>query len=121
MLSSGERFRDQQLASLLHLPGNEFRVLKVLQGGMASVAMAEANNGRVCALKFLDLHNADSETIERFRREVQVWVTASSCEAVVQVLGTLRMDEAPVVCAEWMSGGDLSRLMSSVDPNVFYS
>jgi tetratricopeptide (TPR) repeat protein len=106
---------------MLDLDGNEFRVLEVLEGGMASVAIVEGENGRVCALKFLDLQNAESETIERFRREVQVWVTTSSCEAVVQVLGTLRIDEAPVVCAEWKSGGDLSRLMSSADPNVFYS
>jgi tetratricopeptide (TPR) repeat protein len=121
MLSPGERFRDQRLASLLHLAGTEFRVLKVLQGGMASVAMVEGENARVCALKFLDLRSADSDTIERFRREVQVWVTAASCDAVVQVLGTLRIDEAPVVCAEWMSGGDLSRVMNSGDPRVFYS
>jgi tetratricopeptide (TPR) repeat protein len=121
MLTPGRLFRDQQLASLLNANGDEFRVLEVLEGGMASVAKVEGDNGRVCALKFLDLRNAEFETFERFRREVQVWVTTSSCEAVVQVLGTLRIDEAPVVCADWMPGGNLSRLISCGDPHLFYS
>jgi tetratricopeptide (TPR) repeat protein len=120
MLTPGRRFNHQQLADILDLQSIEFGVQRVLRGGMASVAMVQSDNGRVYALKFLDLENTDSEAMERFRREVQIWVTASSCQAVVKVLGTLRIDEAPVVCAEWMSGGDLSRLMSSVEPGIFY-
>jgi len=34
--------------------------------------------------------------------------------------GLLRINEVTVVCAEWMPGGDLTRLMASQEPMIFY-
>ena len=121
MLVSGQQFRNQQLAELLRLKSDQFLVLQVIRGGMGAVAKIQAKEGRAFALKFLELNEEGADILERFRREVQVWVTASSCTAVVEVWGTLRINETPVVCAEWMPGGDISELMKSTEPSTFYS
>jgi hypothetical protein len=59
------------------------------------VVKIQSNKDKVFALKFLELTDDGSDILERFRREVQVWVTASSCDAVVEVWGTLRINETP--------------------------
>lgn len=121
MFVTGQTIRNLQLAEVLGVDSDEFRILQVIQGGMGAVAKIQGSKDKVFALKFLDLSDDGSDLLERFRREVQVWVTASSCDAVVEVWGTLRINETPVVCAEWMPGGDLSRLMDSPEPRIFYS
>lgn len=121
MLVPGQTLRNIELAELLGTASGEILVLQVLQGGMGAVAKIQDTRGRLFALKFLELKGVESAALERFRREVQIWVTAASCDAVVDVLGTLRINEIPAVCAEWMPGGDLIRLMQSSDPRIFYS
>jgi serine/threonine protein kinase len=121
MLVVGQSIRDQQLAEVLQLPSDEFRVLQVMRGGMGAVAKVQNATGKIFALKFLEMEGAATDSYARFRREVQVWVTAASCDAVVDVFGTARINEMPVVCAEWIPGGDLSQLMESPDLKVFYS
>jgi serine/threonine protein kinase len=121
VLVPGQTLRNIELAELLGTASGEILVLQVLQGGMGAVAKIQDTRGRLFALKFLELKGVESAALERFRREVQIWVTAASCDAVVDVLGTLRINEIPAVCAEWMPGGDLIRLMQSSDPRIFYS
>jgi serine/threonine protein kinase len=121
VLVPGQTLRNLQLADLLELNSDEFLVLRVIRGGMGAVAKIRDKKNRVFALKFLELTDGGADSLERFRREVQVWVTASSCDAVVEVWGTVRIDETPVVCAEWMPGGDISPLMKSTEPRSFYS
>jgi len=121
MLVPGQTIRNLQLAELLRLNSDEFLVLQVIRGGMGAVAKIQDREGRLFALKFLELTDGGTDVLERFRREVQVWVTASSCDAVVEVWGTLRINETPVVCAEWMPGGDIFPLMKSTEPRSFYS
>jgi serine/threonine protein kinase len=121
MLVPGQTIRNLQLAELLRLNSDEFLVLQVIRGGMGAVAKIQDRDGRLFALKFLELTDGGTDVLERFRREVQVWVTASSCDAVVEVWGTLRINETPVVCAEWMPGGDILPLMKSTEPRSFYS
>ena len=121
MLVPGQTIRNLQLAELLRLKSDQFLVLQVIRGGMGAVAKIQDKEDRVYALKFFELTEGGTDILERFRREVQVWVTASSCDAVVEVWGTLRINETPVVCAEWMPGGDISVLMKSTEPGYFYS
>ena len=121
MFSAGQTIQNQQLASLLGLRSDRFRILQVIRGGMGAVARIEDSNGDLFALKFLELNDEGSSTLERFRREVQIWSSAASCSAVVNVRGLVRINELPAVCAEWMPGGDAKLLMASQDPAVFYS
>ena len=121
MFTAGQTIRNQELASLLRLDSDEFRVLHVIRGGMGAVAKLEGIDGEAFALKFLELSDEGLSTFERFRREVQIWTSAASCSVVVDVRGLLRINEVTVVCAEWMPGGDLTRLMASQEPMIFYS
>ena len=121
MLSTSETFRDQQLAEVLGLVSDEFVVLQIIRGGMGAVAKVRSAMGRVFALKFLELNGEPRDVLERFRREVQMWESAAACDAVVDVLGVVRINEMPAVCAEWMPGGDLNRLMLVEEPAIFYS
>jgi serine/threonine protein kinase len=121
LFTAGQTIRNQELASLLRLDSDEFRVLHVIRGGMGAVAKLEGIDGEAFALKFLELSDEGLSTFERFRREVQIWTSAASCSVVVDVRGLLRINEVTVVCAEWMPGGDLTRLMASQEPMIFYS
>ena len=121
MLSTSETFRDQQLAEVLGLVSDEFVVLQIMRGGMGAVAKVRSATGQIFALKFLELNGEPRDVLARFRREVQIWASAATCDAVVDVLGVLRINEMPAVCAEWMPGGDLNRLMAIEDSAIFYS
>ena len=85
MLVPGQTIRNLQLAELLRLKSDQFLVLQVIRGGMGAVAKIQDKEDRVYALKFFELTEGGTDILERFRREVQVWVTASSCDAVVEV------------------------------------
>ncbi len=121
MFETGKTIHNFDLANVLGLESDEFVVLEVIRGGMGAVAKLETSTGDVYALKFLELKDGGQTAFERFRREVKIWVNAASCDAVVDVWGLIRLNEIPAVCAEWMPGGDVSRLMTSPDAAVFYS
>jgi serine/threonine protein kinase/Flp pilus assembly protein TadD len=120
MLTTKQSIRNQQLADVTGQDSNEFRVLQVIRGGMGTCAKVQGESGAIFALKCLELEDANQEAYDRFRREVEIWATAASCEVVVDVYGVIRINEIPAVCSSWMEGGDLSRLMSSADPKIFY-
>jgi tetratricopeptide (TPR) repeat protein len=77
-------------------------------------------SGPSFALKALPRGASNKEDFERFLAELQVWLTLSVCEGIVEALCVFPLEKLPVVCSRWMSGGSLRSLMSSRDPELFY-
>jgi serine/threonine protein kinase len=122
MFSEGQQLDLPDLAHSLGLPTLQFTVGKLIRGGMGvCVQITHGSSGKVFALKLINEASLASDlAFRRFLEEVKLWRTASSCNAVVQVLSVFRLNEIPCVCSEWMEGGDLGRYLERRDEVFFY-
>lgn len=109
-----------ELAAHAGLASAEFRVLEILAGGMGEcVRVVQARES--FALKVIrgDLvENADSWS--RYLREARIWMTLSACDSVVEAFCKTRINEIPVVCSRWMTGGNLRRYLKNRSPEFFF-
>ena len=86
-----------------------FLVASVHRGGMGEcIHLQTMSSKHHYALKRVlpDLVG-DNDAINQFHNELGLWVTASACDAVVEAIAVIRLNEVPSVFQQWMSGGDL--------------
>ncbi|MGZ6971606.1 MAG: protein kinase domain-containing protein, partial [Thermoanaerobaculia bacterium] len=96
-----------------------FTVVDVIQGGMGVCArVRQTPSGPSFALKALP--RGSKADVERILLELQVWLTLSVSDGIVEALCVFPYDKVPVVCSRWMAGGSLRPQMSSRDPEFFY-
>jgi serine/threonine protein kinase len=96
-----------------------FTVVDVIQGGMGVCArVRQTPSGPSFALKALA--RGSKADVERILLELQVWLTLSVSDGIVEALCVFPYDKLPVVCSRWMAGGSLRPQMSSRDPEFFY-
>ena len=110
-----------QLAAHLGLASTEFRIDRILKGGMGEcirVVQGELS----FALKVIR-HDIleDSDAWDRYLRELRLWTTLSACDGVVEAFCIIRVNELPVVCSRWMQGGSLRRHLRNRTPDLFFS
>ena len=73
------------------------------------------------ALKVIQDHLIeDAATWNRYVREARIWTTLSACDGVAEAFCITRVNEIPVVCSRWMSGGNLRGHMKSRSPEFFF-
>lgn len=110
-----------ELAGHLGLTSPEFRVDRIITGGMGEcIRIVQGENA--FALKVIQRNIIeDSDAWNRYLREVRLWTTLSSCEGVVEALCIIRVNELPFVCSRWMQGGDLRRQLKNRSPECFFS
>lgn len=128
MFQLNQRLSLPELSSKLGLdapnqPEPLFAVDAVIKGGMGECArLTHVSSEKVFALKIIQADGLSSEdSFERFRREVQMWSTAASCEAVLDVYAVIKVNALPCVCTKWMDGGDLKKYLSRDDSRFFFS
>lgn len=110
-----------ELATQLGLPSAEFRVDRILRGGMGECIRVVQGSASF-ALKTIQRGLIeDSDAWSRYLREVRVWTTLSACDGVVEALCITRIDELPVVCSRWMPGGNLAKHLKVRSPDFFFS
>ncbi len=98
-----------------------FTVMDVIRGGMGVCArVRQTPSGPSFALKALPRGGNSKEDFERFLAELQVWLTLSVCDGIVEALCVFPLEKMPVVCSRWMAGGSLRSQMLSKDPELFY-
>jgi tetratricopeptide (TPR) repeat protein len=96
-----------------------FTVVDVIQGGMGVCArVRQTPSGPSFALKALP--RGSKADFEHILLELQVWLTLSVCDGIVEALCVFPYDKLLVVCSRWMTGGSLRPQMSSRDPEFFY-
>ena len=110
-----------ELADSLELGSSEFRVDRILKGGMGEcIRIVQGNDS--FALKVIQRNFVeDPDDWNRYLREVCIWRTLSACDGVVEALCIIRVNEIPMVCSRWMRGGDLRRHLSNRSPEFFFS
>ncbi len=110
-----------ELAAHLGLTSSEFIVEQVLKGGMGECARI-AQGKSTYALKIIQSRLVeDSESWQRYLREVKLWITLSACDGVAEALCALRINELPAMCSQWMNGGNLRQYLRSASPEFFFS
>ncbi len=110
-----------ELAQSLGLGSSEFRVDRILKGGMGEcIRIVQGEDS--FALKVIQRNFVeDPDDWNRYLREVRIWKTLSACDGVVEALCIIRVNEIPMVCSRWMRGGDLRRHLSNRSPEFFFS
>ncbi|MBV8807125.1 MAG: protein kinase [Acidobacteriaceae bacterium] len=110
-----------ELAAHLGLTCSEFIVEQVLKGGMGECARI-AQGKSAYALKIIQSQFIeDTESWQRYLREVKLWVTLSACDGVAEALCATRINELPAVCSHWMNGGSLRQHLRVNSPEFFFS
>ena len=117
----GEELSLPALARTQGFDSDVFTVMDVIRGGMGVCArVRQTPSGPSFALKALPRGANSKEAFERFLAELQVWLTLSVCDGIVEALCVFPLEKLPVVCSRWMAGGSLRSQMSSRDPELFY-
>jgi tetratricopeptide (TPR) repeat protein len=117
----GEELSLPALARTQGFDSDVFTVMDVIRGGMGVCArVRQTPSGPSFALKALPRGANSKEDFERFLAELQVWLTLSVCDGIVEALCVFPLEKLPVVCSRWMAGGSLRSQMSSRDPELFY-
>lgn len=119
--SPDQIIRLPELAEHLGLASQEFRVDRILKGGMGEcIRIVQGETSFALKVIQRDLVE-DPDAWNRYLREVRLWTTLSACEGVVEAFCIIRVNELPVVCSRWMQGGDLRRYLRNRSPEFFFS
>ncbi|MDE0425849.1 MAG: serine/threonine-protein kinase [Candidatus Poribacteria bacterium] len=117
-LNPGSRINLPEVAACLNVQSSEFEILASHPGGMGiCFQLKSLSNLETYALKCIrpDLLG-DQDSFERFHEELDVWLSASVCDAVVEAIRIVRLNEFPCILATWMEGGDLTKTLSTLNP-----
>ena len=117
-LNPGSRLNLPEVAGHLNVQNSEFEILEIHPGGMGvCLQIKSLSNFQSYALKCIhpDLLG-DQDSLNRFHDELEVWISASVCNAVAEAIAIVRINDIPSVLATWMEGGDLTRTHPKLDP-----
>lgn len=100
----------------------EFQIEQLFQGGMGvCIKLKHCESSDLYALKMIRPELIiDSDAWIRFVEELKIWFTLSSCDGIAEAIHIERINEIPCMCATWMDGGNLRRLMKSIDRRIAY-
>ena len=109
-----------EVAVKLGVTSQRFTVISVHPGGMGvCVRLQHENAEGTFSLKCIKpALIGDHESSARFRDEIAVWLAASACNAVVDALAVVRVNETPAIVARWLDAGDLSRALPLLKPEA---
>ena len=117
-LKPGSQLNLPEVVGNLDVQHPEFELLKIHPGGMGvCFQLKSLSNLQTYALKCIhpDLLG-DHDSLNRFHDELEVWISASVCNAVAEAIAIVRINDIPSVLATWMEGGDLTRARLKLDP-----
>ena len=117
-LNPGSRLDLPEVAGHLNVQNSEFEILAVHLGGMGvCFQLKSLSNLQTYALKCIrpDLLG-DKNSLNRFHDELNVWISASVCNTIVEAIAIVRINDIPSVLATWMDGGDLAHTLPKLDP-----
>ena len=117
----GEELSLPALARTQGFESDVFTIVDVIRGGMGVCArVRQTPSGPSFAVKALSRGSGNKEDVDRFLKELQVWLTLSVCDGIVEALCVFPLGKLPVICSRWMAGGSLRSRMTLRDPELFY-
>lgn len=117
-LKPGSRVDLPEVAGSLGVEHPGFELLEIHPGGMGvCLQIKSLSNSQCYAIKCIhpDLLGA-RDSLDRFHDELEVWRSASVCNAVAEAIAIVRINDIPSVLATWMEGGDLTHTHLKLDP-----
>src|SRR5579863_7825844 len=113
----GEQLVIEELAGHTGSDDPRYRVVDIQRGGMGTCAkVVHLASGVPYALKILHRELLENEpSWHRYLQELKIWLVLGACSGVVEAFCLTRINDVPVVCAQWMTGGILRSLMKSRD------
>ena len=117
-LNPGSRLDLPEVAGHLNVQSPEFEILATHPGGMGvCLQLRSVSNLESYALKCIHPELlGDEDTLNRFHDELEVWISASECNAVAEAIAIVRVNDVPSVLARWMDSGDLTHILSKLNP-----
>ena len=96
-----------------------FIVEAIIVGGMGVCVKVQNESSHEClALKGIQKELlSDHESIERFRKELNIWYVCASLDGVVDTRGIVMINGIPYMASEWCVGGDLSAHLERMSPS----
>ena len=97
---------------------SEFVVGDIIAGGMGvCVKVTSSKTNKVFALKGIQKEFLQEDhAVKRFRRELDIWYVAASCDGVVDTESVVMINGIPYMMAEWVNGGDLYGKLARMAP-----
>ncbi|WP_337435659.1 serine/threonine protein kinase [Prevotella sp.] len=111
-----------ELAGHLDIGSDKFIVVQRFDGGMGTCYRIVDAQGTSYALKVIhsDLL-LDEKSIYRYNEELKLWLTFSACDGVAEAKSIIKINEIPCVVSSWMENGDMSTLITDMNPRTFYT
>ncbi|MBQ6337616.1 MAG: serine/threonine protein kinase [Kiritimatiellae bacterium] len=96
----------------------DFVVGDIIAGGMGvCVKVINSKANKVFALKGIQKEFLQEErAVQRFKRELDIWFVAASCDGVVDTESVVTINGIPYMLAEWVYGGDLDGKLTQMTP-----
>jgi serine/threonine protein kinase len=112
----GEIINLIEIANQIGVNDSRFKTISIHPGGMGvCVQLENQENHNQYGLKCIrpDLV-ADISVVDRFYDEIDVCLSASACDGVVEGLAVVKLNEIPAILSIWMEGGDLSKSLPTL-------
>ena len=116
-LKPGSQLDLPEVATHLNVSNPEFEILASTPGGMGvCIQLKCLSNLETYALKCIYPELiGDKESMNRFHDELDVWISASACNAVAEAIAIVQVNHVPTVLATWMDGGDLTHALPKLN------
>ncbi len=107
----------KEVANQIGVKDSRFEAISTHPGGMGfCIQIKNLEDLKSYALKcFRPDLVSNNNSLDRFYDEIDVWLSASACDAVVEAIAVVRINETPAILSTWMDGGDLSNSISKLD------
>ena len=111
-----------ELAGHLGIGSDKFIVVQRFDGGMGTCYRIVDAQGTSYALKVIHSNLLlDEKSIYRYNEELKLWLTFSACDGVAEAKSIIKINEIPCVVSSWMENGDMSTLITDMNPKTFYT
>ena len=111
-----------ELAGHLGIGSDKFIVVQRFDGGMGTCYRIVDAQGTSYALKVIHSNLLlDEKSIYRYNEELKLWLTFSACDGVAEAKSIIKINEIPCVVSSWMENGDMSTLITDMNPKIFYT
>jgi len=93
-------------------------VTAIITGGMGvCIKLEDPKSHEALALKGIQKELlSDHDSIDRFRKELNIWYVCASLDGVVDTRGIVMINGIPYMTSEWCIGGDLSSHLEGMSP-----
>lgn len=111
-----------ELAGHLGIDSDKFTVVQRFDGGMGTCYRIVDAKGTSYALKVIhsDLL-LDEKSVYRYNEELKLWLTFSACDSIAEAKCIIKINEIPCVVSTWMENGDMNRIITDMNPKMFYA